>query len=105
MHTNRRTFLQRGAFLTTVFSFAGINHFFSFWLSRQQLIFQVTEDTEIKINGEIYPLEGNSAVSMHGFIGKAIWPYSLTIKHKQGEGPPFDFSVFGIGKYIEIIPK
>jgi hypothetical protein len=83
-----------------------ILHFFSFWATPQQMSFYgVTEDTEMAINGEVYPLEDNSKVKFHGFIGTAIFPFERIIKEKQGVEPPYDFTVFGIGKYIEITPE
>jgi hypothetical protein len=37
------------------------------WATPQQMSFYgVTEDTEMAINGEVYPLEDNSKVKFHG---------------------------------------
>ena len=80
-----------------------ILHFFSIWATPQQMSFYgVTEDTEIKINGEIYPLEENSKVKFHGFVGKSLFPLKWIIYEKQEIEPPHDITVFGVCKHIEI---
>ena len=80
-----------------------ILHFFSIWATLQPMRFyQVTEDTEIKINGELYPLEGNSSVLIEGFVGKAFFPLKWIIYEKQEIEPPYDITVFGFCKYIEV---
>lgn len=80
-----------------------ILHFFSVWATQQQMSFYgVTEDTEIKINGELYPIEETSKVKFHGFVGKAMWPFEWISYEKQELEPPYDFTVFGIVKNIEI---
>jgi PKD repeat protein len=84
-------------------SFAGLSHFFNIWFTRQPINLQVLEDTRITINGREYPLEGYSTLVLRGFIGKAIWPYSWTINHQKGMESPYDFTLFGIVKYVEII--
>ena len=82
-----------------------ILHFFGIWATPQPMIFYgVTEDTEIKINGELYPLEENSKVKFHGFVGKSIFPLEWIIAEKQGLENPY-LMVFGIAKNIEIIPE
>jgi hypothetical protein len=44
-------------------------------------------------------------VKFHGFVGKAIFPFERITKEKQGLERPYDLTVFGIGKYIEITPE
>jgi len=78
---------------------------FGFFATRQPINLQVSDDTEIEINGESYPIDCDSTVIMRGFVGKSIWPYSWTINHKNGMEPPYDFTVFGIVKYLEIKSK
>ena len=88
------------------FSCGTIIHFFGIYGTLQPMRFhQVTEDTEITINGELYPLEGKSSVLIKGFIGKSIFLFERILKEKQGLERPYDFTVFGIGKYIEITPE
>ena len=80
-----------------------ILHFFSIWATPQPMrYFQLTEDTKIKINGELYPIEGNSSVLIEGFVGKAISPFEWMVKEKQGLKRPYDFTVFGFCKHIEV---
>ena len=80
-----------------------ILHFFSIWATPQPMRFyQVTEDMKIKINGELYPIEGNSSVLIEGFVGKAFFPLKWIIYEKQEIEPPHDITVFGFCKYIEV---
>ena len=60
------------------------------------------ETCELRINGELYPFDFSPTIEVHGFLGKAIWPYSWTIKTLQDDYPPYEISVFGITKYIDI---
>ena len=90
----------------TGWSCGTIIHFFGIYVTPQPMrYFQLTEDTEIKINGELYPIEGNSSVLIEGFIGKSIFLFEWFLKEKQGLELPYDFTVFGISKYIEITPE
>ena len=42
---------------------------------------------------------------IEGFVGKAISPFEWMVKEKQGLKLPYDFTVFGISRYIEINPE
>jgi hypothetical protein len=82
------------------FSCGTILHFFGIWTTSQQMSFYgVTEDTEIKINGEVYPIEENSKVKFHGFVGKAIFPFERITKEKQGLERPLSKDLWYANAY------
>ena len=78
------------------------NHFFGFWFTPHTLNFQMDETCELRINGEQVPIDYSPIIEVHGFFGKAIWPYSWTIRTLQENYPPFEISVFGVTRYIDI---
>ena len=85
-------------------SIGSIWHFFSIWATRQPLsLFDVTEDTEIRINGELYPLDKISDVRIKGFVGTSFFPFRWVRYEKQGINPPHDIMVFGFCKDVEIV--
>lgn len=86
------------------FSCGTILHFFSLWATHQPMsLFDVTEDTEIRINGELYPLDEISDVRMKGFIGTSFFPFQWILYEKQEIDPPHEIMVFGVCKQVEIV--
>jgi VCBS repeat protein len=80
-----------------------ILHVFNFWATQQPMtLFDVTEDTEIQINGEIYPINNVSDVRMEGFIGASFFPFKWLLYEKQEIQPPHEIMVFGVCKQVEI---
>jgi hypothetical protein len=78
------------------------NHFFGLWCTPHTLNFDMGAGCEVTIDGEPYPIDWSPDIELHGFIGRAIWPYSWTIKSKQNIEPPYDITVFGFCKHIDI---
>jgi len=81
-----------------------IFHFFSIWATHQPMsLFDVSKDSEIRINGELYPLDKTSDVRMKGFVGTSFFPYEWIMYEKQEIEPPHDIMVFGFCKQVEIV--
>lgn len=80
-----------------------ILHFFNLWATPQPMwLFDVTLDTEIRINGELIPLEEVSKICLKGFIGTSFFPFEWRLYELQEIEPPHDITVFGISKEIVI---
>jgi hypothetical protein len=79
-------------------------HVFSLWATHQPMsIFDVTVDSVIRINGELYPLDELSDVRMKGFVGTSFFPFRWVMYDIQGIEPPHDITVFGLCKQVEIV--
>lgn len=84
--------------------FGGLfDHFFGFWFTPHTLNFHMDETCDLRINGEQVPFDFSPTIEVHGFFGKAIWPYSWTIKTLQEEYPPYEISVYGVTRHIDIL--
>jgi len=81
-----------------------ILHFFNLWATPQPMnFFDVSMDSEIRINKESYTLDKTSDVKMKGFVGATNFPFKWIMYEKQEIDPPYDIKVFGFCKQVEIV--